>query len=135
MDFVVGFLFDDKGNVALIRKHRPDWQTGRLNGIGGQIEPGEIPLEAMRREFKEEANCDGLDWRNVGLVWGSSYNLFVFSARSRTARPSTMTDEEVAWYPVKNLPGDVLRNLAWLIPLADYKLTITAMVHHESPTD
>ena len=135
MDFVVGFLFDDKGNVALIRKNRPAWQSGRLNGIGGQIEPGETPLEAMRREFKEEAGCDGLEWRNVGLVWGNSYNLFVFSARSRTAQPGTMTDEEVAWYSVKDLPDDTLRNLAWLIPLADYRLPITVTVHHESPTD
>jgi 8-oxo-dGTP diphosphatase len=135
MDFAEGFLFDDKGNVALIRKNRPAWQAGRLNGIGGQIEPGETPFEAMRREFKEEAGCDGLEWRNLGLVWGSSYNLFVFSARCSTAQIRTVTDEEVAWYPVKNLPSDVVRNVTWLVPLADYRLPVTIMVHHENPTD
>jgi 8-oxo-dGTP pyrophosphatase MutT (NUDIX family) len=135
MDFSVGFLFDDGGNVALIRKNRPAWQAGRLNGIGGQIEPGETPLEAMRREFREEAGCDGLEWRNVGLVWGEGYNLFVFSARSAAARVRTMTDEAVAWYPVSNLPGDIVRNLTWLVPMADYRLPITAMIHHESATD
>ena len=135
MDFVAGFLFDDKGNVALIRKNRPAWQAGRLNGIGGQIERGEAALEAIRREFREEAGCDDLEWRNVGSVWGNGYNLFVFSARSSMAQIRTMTDEEVAWYSVMDLPGDVLRNLTWLIPLADYRLPLTAMVHHESPTD
>jgi 8-oxo-dGTP diphosphatase len=135
MEFAQGFLFDDRGNVALIRKNRPAWQVGRLNGIGGQIELGETPLEAMRREFKEEAGCDGLDWRNLGLVWGKGYNLFVFSARSSSAQIRTMTDEEVAWYPVKNLPPVVVRNVTWLVPLADYKLPVSIMVYHESPTD
>ena len=135
MDGVLGFLFDNKGNVALIRKHSPAWQAGRLNGLGGRVEHGETPLEAMRREFKEEAGCDGLEWRSIGLVWGSGYNMFVFSSRSSTARIKTMSNEgEVAWYPAKSLPSDVVGNLTWLIPLADYELPVSVMIYHESST-
>ena len=43
VDGILGFLFDDKGNVALIRKHSPAWQAGRLNGLGGRVEHGETP--------------------------------------------------------------------------------------------
>jgi hypothetical protein len=38
VEYVVGFAFDTDGRVALIRKNRPEWQAGRLNGIGGHVE-------------------------------------------------------------------------------------------------
>ena len=59
-EYVVGFLFDEDarryhktghGNVVLIEKNRPAWQAGRLNGVGGHIEIGETPDEAISREF------------------------------------------------------------------------------------
>jgi 8-oxo-dGTP diphosphatase len=62
--YVVGFLFGhDKTMVALIKKSRPEWQKGMLNGIGGKIENSENALTAMRREFKEEAGADVSDWK------------------------------------------------------------------------
>lgn len=55
-NYVVGFLISfKKDKVVLIEKKKPDWQKGKLNGIGGSIEPGEFPLDAMIREFEEEA--------------------------------------------------------------------------------
>src|SRR3954470_21452915 len=58
-EYVCGFLFSpDRTRVLLIRKRRPAWQAGKLNGIGGKIEPGESPAQAMSREFREEAALD-----------------------------------------------------------------------------
>lgn len=52
---VCGFAFSaDRHQVALVRKLRPAFQAGLLNGIGGKIEPGERPVSAMVREFREE---------------------------------------------------------------------------------
>ena len=54
--YVVGFLFsDDRKKVVLIEKTHPGWQKGKWNGIGGHIEEGELPKDAMQREFNEEA--------------------------------------------------------------------------------
>jgi 8-oxo-dGTP pyrophosphatase MutT (NUDIX family) len=54
-EYVLGFVFNlDKTKVALMRKTKPEWQRGRLNGIGGKIELGETSITAMHREFKEE---------------------------------------------------------------------------------
>lgn len=54
-DMVVGFAFDDKLlNVALIKKKKPEWQKGYLNGVGGKVKDGEGYHEAMTREFEEE---------------------------------------------------------------------------------
>ena len=53
--YVIGFMFDNSmENVCLIQKNRPGWQAGKLNGVGGHIEPGEFPIDAMVREFCEE---------------------------------------------------------------------------------
>lgn len=53
---VCGFMFDKRTQelVALIRKKRPDWQAGKVNGVGGKIERGEKAHAAMVREFQEE---------------------------------------------------------------------------------
>jgi 8-oxo-dGTP diphosphatase len=55
IEYVVGFLFNESlDQIALIRKEKPDWQRGKINGIGGKIEENESPEQAMRREFKKK---------------------------------------------------------------------------------
>jgi 8-oxo-dGTP diphosphatase len=131
MNFVLGYLFDSKGNVALIEKNKPDWQKGRLNGIGGKIEKGEKPLKAMVREFKEEAGPE-ITWRQFCVIKGDGYRLYCFTSRDE-ADISTKTDEKVGWYPVNRLPDNMMENSVWLIPMANYKLEISATVIHKSP--
>ena len=116
--YVVGFLFkDDK--VALIHKNRPDWQKGKINGIGGHIEKGETPLEAMRREFSEEAGglLDG--WEYYCTMHYPEADIFMFRLFG-DYEITTKTDEAVEWFNVNNLPDNVIPNLTWLIPLALY---------------
>lgn len=77
--YVAGFLFSpDKRTVLLIRKKRPDWQKGKLNGVGGRIEPGETPLEAMIREFEEETLTHLEDWTLTARLTHASRNGIVY---------------------------------------------------------
>ena len=128
----MGFLFNEKGEVCLIEKMRPEWQKGRLNGVGGYMEDGETPEQAMVREFEEEAGSV-VNWHLFYLIYGSTYELYCFTSRD-DARVKTMTDETVSWYRVDELPVNILSNLKWLIPMADYKYEIDAKIHHESET-
>jgi 8-oxo-dGTP diphosphatase len=130
--FVIGFLFDGKGNVALIEKNRPDWQKGRFNGIGGQVEKGETPLKAITREFMEEAGPI-INWRQFCVLKGDGYRLYCFTSRDKT-EISTKTDEKVGWYPVEKLPANILPNMRWLIPMANYQYEISGTIIHKSPT-
>jgi len=120
--YVVGFLFDGPAKyVALIRKQKPAWQAGKLNGIGGKIEPGETPLQAMEREFAEEAGVADLRWQATAVIQGGSFELHVFHAfDGRILSARTMEDELVEIHPVQVLLGrrDLMPNLMALIALA-----------------
>ena len=61
--YALGFLFsEDLKHVILIRKNRPSYLEGKLNGVGGKIEPGESHKSAMIREFKEETGVQFEEW-------------------------------------------------------------------------
>ena len=123
--YVCGFLFSpDRGRVLLIRKRRPAWQAGKLNGIGGKIEPGETTADAMRREFREEADLDIPDWQPIltltghddagtGVAWRGHF----FRAFGPVDQARTITDEQLEIHPVAALPRDTIPNLHWMIPL------------------
>lgn len=57
------------GEVLLLRvgAERGAW-AGRLNGLGGHIEPGEDVLTSARREIREEAGLSPGDLRLCGVV-------------------------------------------------------------------
>jgi 8-oxo-dGTP diphosphatase len=130
---VIGFLFDGSGNVLLIKKNHPAWQNGRLNGIGGKIEKGETPLQAMVREFKEEAGAAVTSWRQFCVMTGDSYRLYLFTSKEKTHINPGTDEGEIAWYPCDKLPDNLLPNMRFLIPMANYKFDITATVVHKSP--
>lgn len=127
--YVVGFLFNDD-KVALIQKNRPEWQKGLINGIGGHIEEGENPYEAMMREFKEETGASTNRWREYALLTNqdNSVELYMFTCSSRFLSIRSTTDEVVRWYPVNSLPENIIPNLRWLIPMAKHENSFYAKV-------
>lgn len=66
--YVVGFVFDQNGKVILLRKTHPDWQAGKLNGVGGKCKPGEDDRVTMVREWQEEVEITNPLQRNVVVV-------------------------------------------------------------------
>ena len=116
--YACGFMFSpDRSRVLLIRKRRPAWQAGKLNGVGGKIEPGETPAEAMRREFREEAGLDVPHWQHVVTLTGPDWQGHFYRAFGDVDAARPVTDEQLERHPVRPLPPDVIPNLAWLIPL------------------
>lgn len=126
--YVVGFAFDQaRKNVALIRKKRPEWQAGKLNGIGGHVEKGESPEVAMAREFEEEAGLWLPTWKRFVEYQAKDYIVYFFYTITHVlGRIETMTDEDVNIYTLEYLnsispnwpKNETIPNLKWLIPLA-----------------
>lgn len=120
--YVLGFLFHTAGYVVLIEKFRPNWQYGKLNGVGGKIEERETPLQAMQREFREEAGLDIDTWKQQVIMKSVDWEVFVFSAETDNIwGVSTQTDEPIRIVHTKYLPLNTIVNLNWLIPLCQDK--------------
>lgn len=134
-DYVVGFAFSkDREQVLLVWKRRPSWQAGKLNGVGGHIEPGELPLEAMRREFFEETGImtSLRDWKHFAVVQTDLSRVFMFAATlPDLAAAKSTTDESIFAVDVSLDGWTVLPNLRWLVPLAlrAADLLVPAIVH------
>jgi 8-oxo-dGTP diphosphatase len=124
--YVLGFGFDaTQSHVAMIRKERPDWQKGLLNGIGGHIEEGETPRQAMSREFKEETGVEISEegWDLVTRLSGDNFIVYVFMAIGcNLSEVRTMTDEKVVVLGMDHLwresqLGRMVSNAMWLLSL------------------
>lgn len=135
---VVGFAYDFMNNaVLLIEKKRPSWMAGKLNGIGGKVEPGETPIAAMCREYYEETGIltTESDWSLFHYEKRrDGPELFFYCARldGIVALAEAKTDEHLVsvdlkdWHLQRRLEGSrikrhekihMLYNLAFLIPM------------------
>lgn len=123
--YVTGFLFtSDLSRVALIRKTHPEFQNGKLNGIGGKIEQCESPIQAMIREFEEEAGLHVERWKRFCILQGTDHEgnefcvhffytvYFFLSLKSQT-------EEEIEIINVKDIHAQhTLGNIPWLLHMA-----------------
>lgn len=136
--YVLGFAFThDMRSVVLIEKQKPNWQAGKLNGIGGKVERGETAEDAMCREFAEETGVTytrHADWLYIMTMrFQNGAVVHVYANRMidnhELANPRTMEDEHVLILPVAPSTGQLIaskpmiRNLTWLIPLCYHQLT------------
>jgi 8-oxo-dGTP diphosphatase len=117
--YVCGFMFSPNHNrVALIRKNKPDWQKGLLNGMGGKIEDLEFASHTMVREFREETGLvtSVEDWKLFLLLSGKDWQVFFYSSEGDLSLLYSVTDEIVELVTTKPLPTDTIRNLQWIVP-------------------
>ena len=126
--YVVGLIFDASlENVILIKKNRPDWQIGKLNGIGGKVEPDETAEDAIVRECFEESDLMLSDW----VLWGEQSDNKNFTVHYYTAEVDlhlmcidSKTDELVSIYSIKDL--NLVEEVLW--PVNEIIKFITVLI-------
>jgi 8-oxo-dGTP diphosphatase len=128
IEMVVGFVFYPSSLVYLIRKKRPDWQAGKLNGIGGHVELGEDPYSAMSRECFEEGGLfiSEDNWEYICYMEEKDFfALHVFATIiSSEDELKTMTDEEIVLLNMNDLiTAKTIPNAKFLVPMAWEHLT------------
>lgn len=125
--YVVGFYFASGSTVLAIRKRRPAWQRGQLNGIGGHVEADENFDMAMEREFLEETGVYvRVDrWTHFCTLHGPARvdvddfegRFYFAETRKGDACARTVTDEQVLWVSVDRLIEEGVPDLRWLLPM------------------
>ncbi len=123
IQYVCGILFSqDRRRLALIRKNRgPANMAGRLNGLGGKVEPGETLPQAMAREFEEESGVHIDTWIPVGVLRLPAACVTFFAAFSdRLHDVRSTTDEDVITTYVDHAltDGDLMPGLPVVILVA-----------------
>lgn len=144
MDYVCGLLrltgvsTDHRDRLLFIRKLKPDWQIGLLNGVGGKIEEGETPLQAMSREWHEESHgTPSPEWQALAsfeFVGGSKVHFFkaqsneleYFRLHGRKNDAGERFEALAMEHALRR--DDLIPNLKWLIPLA-FIDTCSQVVH------
>jgi len=127
-EYVVGFAFSENEKyVILVRKQRPEWQKGLLNGPGGHVEVGESMHDAMSREFKEEVGIETNPyvWSHRITIQGKGWRVYFLSIKltdEEFVSAKSMTDEIISITPVGELyKFSMVENLRWMIPYCVHK--------------
>lgn len=105
----------------VVRKHRPAWQRGRLNLVGGHVEENEDAFFAATRELHEETGLIGSDWLQVGAVRGFDFHIdcYTTNVKFEDPKPREGETEEVFWTTFSDIKDNprLMPNLKAMIPM------------------
>lgn len=125
--FTLCFIRHQEKFLMLFRNKSPNQH--KWNGVGGKIERGESPTEAILREIKEES---GLNLASVvfkGIVtWNNTGGMYVFVADSPTEAVVSSPEGRLEWKSLDWIEqsDDVVVNIPIFFPpmlREEYKLS------------
>jgi ADP-ribose pyrophosphatase len=106
--------FLDLGTVLLVRQYRYPLGRHFYEIPAGKIDPGETPLQAARRELKEECGCEASDWLPLTTIHPcigySDERIELFAARDLTEAGHAPEDGEF----LEALPVKLAEALRWV---------------------
>lgn len=68
-DYVVILIKDNDGKILLTNQYRPAIGTFSNEFVAGYIDNDEKPIDAAKREMKEETGCESKDLVNIGNIY------------------------------------------------------------------
>lgn len=101
------------GRILLVHRH-PDrqWYPDCWDLVGGHIEPGESPEDAVRRECQEEIGVDVGEVRPLAIDFPDpTIDMHGFVVTDWVGEPANVAPEEhddLRWFSRDELPGLVL---------------------------
>lgn len=101
-----------RNDEILLAMKKRGFGKGKYNGVGGKIEFGETPEEAMIRETKEEINVTPIKYEKVGLIEfdeyykGNKQNLVfhLYMVYDWIGEISESEEMNPKWFSINNIP-------------------------------
>ncbi len=109
MQTVLCYLEKDEQYLMLYRnKKKDDINAGKWIGVGGKIEPGETPEQALLREVREETGLTLKTYRFRGVVEFRSdiaqpESMYLFTATRWDGTLTSCDEGELRWIPKREL--------------------------------
>jgi len=101
-----------KGKKTLLTLRKNSHGHGEYGSIGGHVEYGEHPTEALKREAKEELNIELHKFKFLHCLsmvkYGKQYIDVTFTAQIKSGIPKISEPDfiaDVSWYPIASLPS------------------------------
>jgi ADP-ribose pyrophosphatase len=108
---------DARRRILLVRQYRLAARADLWELPAGRLDPGEKPLQAAKRELKEETGYRARRWKKLISFYPSpgfvSEKMTIFLATDLTAGEATpMEDERIQtrWFPAKQVEQMILSN-------------------------
>ena len=103
-----------KNNKILLAMKKRGFGEGKYNGVGGKIESGETPEDAMIRETEEEVSVTPTKYEKVGIIEFDEFykgkkekvmfHLYIVSKWQ--GEPTESEEMKPEWFDIKNIPYD-----------------------------
>ena len=103
-----------KDNQILLAKKKRGFGKGKYNGVGGKIEQGETPDDAMIRETKEEIAVTPINYEKVGFLEFDEYYkgkkekvaFHLYIVNKWDGEPTESEEMNPKWFDIKDIPYD-----------------------------
>lgn len=101
-----------RDNEILLGMKKRGFGEGKYNGIGGKIEKGETPEEAMIRETQEEISVTPTEYEKVGIIEFDEYYkdckenvvFHLYLVNKWNGKPSESDEMKPIWFDISNIP-------------------------------
>jgi ADP-ribose pyrophosphatase len=74
-DWVNAIAITDAGHIVLVEQYRHAVQQTMLELPAGNVDPGEAPDVAVKRELLEETGCESTRWHDLGAMFPAASRL------------------------------------------------------------